>query len=165
MQVQLDKFDLMILTELQRDCSISTSELADRVGLSQSPCWRRIQRLKDDGFIKRNVAVLDKSKLGHLNYIYAFLRMATLKDHERDEFIRHIESTPEILECHTVFGDMDILLKVIAPSVEWYQTFVFKKLSQLPGVLNVQSTITLQEIKFTTELPVQRIINLTNTNQ
>ena len=157
MKSQLDKFDYLILNELQRDCTISTVELAERVGLSQSPCWRRIQRLKAEGLIKHNVAVLDKSKLGHFNYIFAYLKMATLKDHERESFIHHIETTPEILECHTVFGDMDILIKIIAPSVEWYQEFVFKKLSQFPGVLNVQSTITLKELKSTTVLPIERL--------
>lgn len=157
MKSTLDKFDYLLLEELQRDCTLSTVELAERVGLSQSPCWRRIQRLREEGYIKQNVAVLNKAKLGHFNHIFAYLKMETLNDHEREDFIRQIETTPEILECHTVFGDMDILLKVIVPSVEWYQDFVFRKLSKFPGVLNVQSTITLKELKSTTALPIDRL--------
>lgn len=153
---KLDKFDLLILDELQKDCSISTIELAERIGLSQSPCWRRVQRLKSDGIIKANVALLDKARLGSMTYIYAYLRMSTLTEKERGEFIREIELTPEILESYTIFGDMDILLKVIAPSVEWYQEFIFQKIQRLPGVLDVQSTITLKELKSTTRIPVDR---------
>ena len=88
-------------------------------------------------------------------YIFAFLRMATLTETQREDFIRKVELTPEILECHAIFGEMDIMIKVIAPSMDWYQNFMFKTLLKLPGVQNVQSTVTLTELKSTTAIPLR----------
>ena len=152
---ELSKVDLRILDQLQRDCSLSSGELAELVGLSQSPCWRRLQRLKEEGYIRRQVALLDPAKFGPTMNIYAYLKMATLSDAAREEFLRKVELTPEILECHTIFGEMDIMIKVIAPSMDWYQNFVFKTLLKLPGVQNIQSTVTLTEIKSTTAIPLR----------
>jgi Lrp/AsnC family transcriptional regulator len=152
---ELSKVDLRILEQLQRDCSLSSGELAERVGLSQSPCWRRLQRLKEDGYIRRQVALLDPAKFGPTMYIFAYLKMATLSDAAREDFIRKVELTPEILECHAIFGEMDIMIKVIAPSMDWYQNFVFKTLLKLPGVQNIQSTVTLTQIKSTTAIPLR----------
>ncbi|HLS04975.1 MAG TPA: Lrp/AsnC family transcriptional regulator [Wenzhouxiangella sp.] len=149
----LDRVDRQILDELQKDSSISTIELAERVGLSQSPCWRRVQRLKDAGIIKKSVAILDRSKFGNLIHIYAHLRMKPIASRERQKLLDEICAMPEILEAYTVLGEMDIMLKIIAPSHEWYQDFVFEKLHKLPGVLDVKSIITLKELKFTTRLP------------
>jgi Lrp/AsnC family transcriptional regulator len=155
MSDELSKVDLRILEQLQRDCSLSSGELAEKVGLSQSPCWRRLQRLKEDGYIRRQVALIDPAKFGPVIYISAFLRMATLTEAQREDFIRKVELTPEILECHAIFGEMDIMIKVIAPSMDWYQNFMFKTLLKLPGVQNVQSTVTLTELKSTTAIPLR----------
>ena len=155
MSDELSKVDLRILEQLQRDCSLSSGELAEKVGLSQSPCWRRLQRLKEDGYIRRQVALVDPAKFGPVIYIFAFLRMATLTETQREDFIRKVELTPEILECHAIFGEMDIMIKVIAPSMDWYQNFMFKTLLKLPGVQNVQSTVTLTELKSTTAIPLR----------
>ncbi len=133
---------------------MSTNELAEKVGLSQSPCWRRLQRLKDEGFIKRQVAILDRTKFGPSLYIIAYLKMATLSERQRAEFLSHIQVIPEILECHTVFGEMDIVMKILARSLEWYQKFIFETILKLPGVEDIQSTVTLAELKSTTEIPL-----------
>lgn len=151
----LSTIDIKILDQIQRDASLSTSELADRVGLSQSPCWRRLQRLKDEGYVQREVAILDREKFGLGFIIFAHLKMATLSDENRAAFLRRVESTPEIMECHTIFGEMDILLKVVAPSLPWYQNFVFNTILKLPGVLDIQSTVTLAELKYETAIPVR----------
>lgn len=156
MAEEFSRFDLRILQEMQKDCSMSTTDLAAKVGLSQSPCWRRLQRLKDEGYIKKQVAILDRNKLGAGMYIFAYLKMATLSDKERNEFVRSIELTPEIIECHTVFGEMDIVMKIMADSLEWYQKFIFDTLLKLPGVQDIQSTVTLMELKSTTEIPLDR---------
>jgi Lrp/AsnC family transcriptional regulator len=142
---------------MQKDCSMSTTDLAARVGLSQSPCWRRLQRLKDEGFIRKQVAILDRSKLGSSLYIFAYLKMATLTDKQREEFVRNIAVLPEIIECHTVFGEMDIVMKIVAQSLEWYQKFIFDTLLKLPGVQDIQSTVTLVELKSTTEIPLEHV--------
>ena len=155
MREEINSIDISILEQIQKDSSRSTSELADKVGLSQSPCWRRLQRLKDEGYIKGEVALLDRRKLGSTMLIFATLKMSTLTEEKRSEFLRKVENTPEILECYTLFGEMDILLKVLAPSLEWYQKFIFNMILKLPGVIDVQSTMTIAELKSTTALPLR----------
>lgn len=157
MTEEFSRFDLRILEQMQKDCSMSTTDLAERVGLSQSPCWRRLQRLKDEGYIKKQVAILDRNKFGANLCIFAYLKMATLTEKQRAEFMRSIQVIPEILECHTVFGEMDIVMKVIAQSLEWYQKFIFETILKLPGVQDIQSTVTLVELKSTTEIPLEGV--------
>ena len=152
----LTHLDIKILEQVQKDASLSTTELAERVGLSQSPCWRRLQRLRDEGYITGQVAVLDRKKFGESLYIFETLKMATLSDEQRAEFRRKIELIPEIMECHTAFGERDILMKIIARSLDWYQNFIFKVVQKLPGVIDIQSTVTLSEIKSTTAIPVRQ---------
>lgn len=155
MPAELSSLDLDILELIQKNSERSTGEIAEAVGLSQSPCWRRIQRLKDEGYIKKQVALLDRAQLGESFFIYASLRMSTLTPKEREEFIRKVELIPEILECYTLFGDMDIMVKVYALSMKWYQDFIFNVLMKLPGVLDIRSTVTIAELKYTTALPVR----------
>lgn len=151
----LDPIDVKILEILQRDASLSTAELAERVGLSQSPCWRRIQRLKEEGYIKGTVALVDRRKLGFTLQIFAQVKMSPLTDEERARFHQAIEAIPEILECYTVFGEMDAMLKILAPDVNWYQDFIFSTVLRLPGVIDVRSIVTLADSKNTTAVPLQ----------
>jgi Lrp/AsnC family transcriptional regulator len=155
MPPELDTIDLKILALLQQDASLSSAELAERVGVSQSPCWRRIQRLREAGFIKSTVAILDRQKLGFTMQIFAQVKMARLTEEQRAELMRQIQATPEILESYTVFGEMDLMLKVIAPDVIWYQEFVFSVIMKLPGALDVRSIVTLLETKSTTAVPLK----------
>lgn len=154
MAADLDRLDLKILDRLQTDASESSSEIAERVGLSQSPCWRRIQRLKDEGYVRAQVAILDREKFGESMYIFAQLKMGRLTDENREKFIRAIENIPEVTEAYTLFGEMDVMIKVLAPSMAWYQTFTFRTLLRLPGVEDIRSTATLSEIKCTHRLPL-----------
>ncbi len=151
---ELDRLDLKILECLQVDSSLSTGEVAEKVGLSQSPCWRRIQRLRDEGYIRGNVALLNREKFGESMYIFAHLRMDRLTDEEREKFVWNIDHIPEITEAYTLFGEMDVMLKVLAPDMAWYQNFTFRTLLRLPGVRDVQSTASLSELKNTTRLPL-----------
>jgi len=155
MSEELSVFDIKILDQLQKDASLSTVELAEVVGLSQSPCWRRLQRLKDEGYIKRQVAILDREKLGYGLHIFAFLKVNRLSNKERESFKTKVESTPEILECYTIFGEMDLLMKIQAKSMTWYQQFMMEFIMNLPGVENVNSIATLGEIKATTAIPIR----------
>jgi Lrp/AsnC family transcriptional regulator len=152
---ELDNIDIKILDLLQRDASLSTADLAERVGLSQSPCWRRIQRMRDEGIIQSQVAILDRQKLGFHMQIFALVKMTTLTEEKRAEFVKAVANTPEILECYTVFGEMDVMLKILAPDVNWYQEFIFSTILKLPGVVDVRSTVTLQQTKSTTAIPLQ----------
>jgi Lrp/AsnC family transcriptional regulator len=151
----LDEIDVRILKALQEDCSISTAELADRVGLSQSPCWRRIQRLREDGFIRAQVALLDAEKLGYSLHVFAQLKTSYLADSDREKFIRSVASIPEVVECYSVLGERDVLIKVIAPDIKWYQEFIFNTILKLPGVEDISSIVALSEMKHTTALPVR----------
>lgn len=155
MTEELSSFDIKILEQLQKDCSVSTVELADIVGLSQSPCWRRLQRLKEEGYIKQQVAILDSERLGYGLHIFAYLKVSRLSDKDRASFSRKVQNTPEILECYSIFGEMDIMMKIQAKSMKWYQDFLMNFLMNLPGVENVNSTATLGEIKCTTAVPVR----------
>src|SRR5579871_342374 len=142
MPSDLDAIDLKILTLLQQNASLSTAELAERVGVSQSPCWRRIQRLRDEGYIKATVAIVDRQKVGFQLQIFAQAKMLRLTEEDRADFFRQINSIPEIVECYTVFGEMDVMMKIIAPDVLWYQEFIFSVLMKLPGVQDVRSIVT-----------------------
>ena len=155
MPAELDAIDTKILELMQRDASLSTAELAERVGLSQSPCWRRIQRLREEGYIKAQVVIVDRQKLGFKMQIFAQVKMTTLSDEDRAKFHKAINDIPEILECYTVFGEMDAMLKILAPDVIWYQDFIFSTLLKLPGVIDVRSIVTLTESKSTTAIPMR----------
>src|SRR5215831_3420923 len=151
----LDAIDLKILSLLQQDASVSTAELAERVGVSQSPCWRRIQRLREEGYIKSTVAIVDRLKVGLHLQIFAQVKMTRLSDEQRAEFMRAIQNVAEIVECYTIFGEMDIMMKVLAPDVLWYQEFIFSTIMKLPGVQDVRSVVTLSEAKNTTAIPLK----------
>jgi len=155
MPQDLDTIDSKILTLLQQDASLSTAEIADRVGVSQSPCWRRIQRLQAEGYIQSQVVIVDRQKLGFKMQIFAQVKMSRLSDEARADFFRQIMSVPEILECYTVFGEMDILMKIIGPDVTWFQDFIFSVVMKLPGVQDVRSIVTLVEAKSTTAIPMK----------
>jgi Lrp/AsnC family transcriptional regulator len=155
MPSELDTIDLKILNLMQQDASLSTAELAERVGLSQSPCWRRIQRMREEGYIKSQVVIVDRLKLGYHMQMFAQVKMTRLSESERADFVRQIQNIPEILECYTVFGEMDVMLKIIAPDVMWYQEFIFSTLLKLPGVQDVRSIVTLVEMKSTTSVPLK----------
>ena len=155
MPAEIDAIDMKILELMQRDASLSTAELAERVGLSQSPCWRRIQRLREEGYIKAQVVIVDREKLGFKMQIFAQVKMTMLSEEDRAKFHRAINDIPEILECYTVFGEMDAMLKILAPDVIWYQDFIFTTLLKLPGVVYVRSIVTLTESKSTTAIPMR----------
>lgn len=152
---ELDAIDLKILEHLQKDCSISTAELAERVALSQSPCWRRLQRLRKEGYIKAQVALVDAEKLGFQLHVFAQLKVSHLTEKDREKFVRAIGAIPEVTECYSLLGERDVLIKVIAPSIKWYQAFIFKSILKLPGVQDINSIVALSEMKSTTAVPVR----------
>jgi len=154
MREELSAVDIRILEQIQKDSSLSTSDLADRVGLSQSPCWRRLQRLKDEGYIKGQVAQLDRKKLGLSTMVFAQVKLNAHGRAHFDEFAAAVRAFPEVLECYVLMGPVDFLIRVVATDIEAYERFFFNQLSQLPGVQEVNSTVALSEIKATTALPI-----------
>lgn len=155
MDEALNDQDIRILELLQERADLSTAEIGQLINLSQSPCWRRIQRLRGEGYIKRQVALLDRDKLGDSFFIFASLKMTTLDESSRKTFFSRIKEVPEIMECYTLFGERDVVIKVLAKSMRWYQDFNFSVLLKLPGVVDVESMVTLAEVKYTTALPLR----------
>lgn len=151
----LDDADRRILAQMQQDSSLSTAELAERVGLSQSPCWRRVQRLRAEGVIRAEVALLHRGKLGLKTQIFAQVKLSAQGRQHLDEFADAIRRFPEVLECWVLMGPVDFLLRVVAPDVESYERFFFEKLSRVPGIQEITSTVALSEIKATTALPIR----------
>ncbi|QPC88279.1 AsnC family transcriptional regulator [Mesorhizobium sp. NBSH29] len=154
MQQELDPLDRRILQALQEDASRSTAEIAEMVGMSQSPCWRRIQRLKDEGFIRSQVAIVDRRKVGLNAQVFVLVKLTMHGRQNLDEFSDQIRAFDEVLECHVLMGGYDFLIRVVAADIDAYHTFFFDKLSRLPGVQEVNSVISLSEIKSTTALPL-----------
>jgi len=154
MSEPLDRYEKRILALLQQDASLSTAAIADKVGLSASPCWRRIDRLEREGFIKRKVALVDRRKIGLNAQIFAQIKLNAHGRANLDEFTAAIRAFPEVLECYVLMGSVDFLIRVVATDIEAYERFFFDRLSQLPGVQEVNSTVALSEIKATTELPI-----------
>lgn len=150
----LDRYEKRILALLQQDASLSTAAIAEKVGLSASPCWRRIDRLERDGFITRKVALVDRKKIGLNAQIFAQIKLNAHGRANLDEFAAAIRAFPEVLECFVLMGSVDFLIRIVATDIEAYERFFFDRLSQLPGVQEVNSTVALSEIKATTELPI-----------
>ena len=151
---QIDAFDRKLLDALQTDADRPTAELAAAAGLSQSPAWRRIQRLREEGVIRKHVALLDRRKLGLNTQIFAQVKLDTHGRQHLDEFAAAIIGFPEVLECHVLMGPVDFLLRIVTTDIEAYERFFFEKLSRVPGVQEVNSTVALSEIKATTALPL-----------
>ncbi|MBC2679498.1 Lrp/AsnC family transcriptional regulator [Pseudomonas baltica] len=156
MQSSLDAYDRRILALLQEDATLSSAQIAEQVGLSQSPCWRRIQRLKEEGVIRAQVTLLDRKKIGLNTQIFAEVKLNAHGRSNFTEFAEAIRGFPEVLECYVLMGNVDFLLRIVTPDIEAYERFFFEKLSMVPGIQEVNSTVALSEIKSTTSLPVNR---------
>lgn len=150
----LDQWERRILALLQEDSNLSTAAIAEAVGLSASPCWRRVDRLEREGYIKRRVALVERKKVGLNAQVFAQVRLNAHGRANLDEFTVAIKQFPEVLECFVLMGSVDFMLKIVTADIEAYETFFFEKLSRLPGVQEITSTVALSEIKCTTALPL-----------
>ena len=153
-KIDIDNMDRKILRLLQSDASLSATAIGEQVGLSQSPCWRRIQRLKESGLIKEQGLVIDRKKLGFDTMVFAHVKLTAHGRSKVAEFGDTIRKFPEVLECHLLLGQVDFLLRIVTPDLEAYERFFFERLSQLPDVQEVTSSIALTEVKHTTQLPI-----------
>lgn len=154
----LDRIDLKILGALQKDASLSTADVAQRVGLSQSPCWRRISQLETDGVIKQRVAVLARDKLGLDVLVLVHVKLASHGWQSLPKFKQKVLSFPEVMQCFMVMGDTDFVLLVATRTIDEYNDFLQRRLSQVPGVQAIESRIVIEETKNTTELPLDLVV-------
>lgn len=150
----LDAIDRKLIAALQEDCGRSTVELAEAVGTSQSACWRRIQRLRDVGVITGQVALVDRKKLGWGMQVFAHVKLTAHGRTNVAEFTQAVTRYPQVLECHILMGSVDCLLRIVAEDVEDFERFFFTQLSTLPGVRDVNSMVSLQEVKDKRAIPV-----------
>ena len=150
----LDDFDLRILSVLQDDAAIDNRELARRVHLSPAPCLRRVRRLKQDGVIRVQVALLDASRLGLGVEAFAFVALESQRAAAGAQFEGLLRRRPEVVECVRLSGTFDYLLRVIVASLDAYSTFLDRQLLAIPGVRSVNSSFSLGVLKRTTALPL-----------
>ena len=155
---KLERYYLSIWAELQRDARISNQELAERIGLSPSPCSRRVKQLEDDGYISRQVALLDRKMLGLSLTAYVLIGMDRHTPERFEHFQDEIRKCPEVLECCLVTGmDADYQLKVVVPDMDHYQKLLLGTLTRIDGVSSVRSSFVLQQILSSTQLPLQHL--------
>lgn len=152
--IDLDPYEKKILRELQRDASQTTAQIAEKVGLSSSPCWRRIDRLEREGVIQRRVAIVDREIVGLSAHVFVQVKLNAHGRANLDVFAERIREFPEVLDCYVMMGSIDFMIRVVAQDIMAYERFFFGKLSQLPGVQEVNSIVALSQIKATTELPI-----------
>ena len=154
MQSDLDRTDVRILDLLQAHGDLSGAQVAERLSLTASTCWRRITRLEKQGVIVKRVALLDREKLGLSVMVFSHVKLA---GHGRDALLRFeqaVRAHPELLECYTLMGETDFLLRIVCRDIKAYEAFFLDHLSRFPGVQSVNSSIALAVIKEMTALPL-----------
>lgn len=154
---RLDSSDLKILRELQSNADLSLLDLGDRVGLSHTPCWRRVKKLEAAGIIRRRVTLLDPDRLGVAVNVFVQVALTTQQEDVLNEFEGAVQSIPQIVECYSISGDRDFLLRVVVADVSAYERLAKSVLVHLPHVANMSSTFALRQVKYSTELPLENL--------
>ncbi|MDE0725412.1 MAG: Lrp/AsnC family transcriptional regulator [Alphaproteobacteria bacterium] len=149
----MDEFDRRILTVLQTDASQSVAQIADQVGLSPTPCWRRVQKLEANGVIRGRVALLDAAQLDLGLTVFVHLRIARHGSDWLEAFTRAMMAMPEVLEVSRLAGNWDYLLRVVVADMPAYDRF-YKRLIEVDGLNDVSSSFSMEQIKYTTALPL-----------
>jgi len=149
----LDALDRKILDQLQRDATLSVADLADRIGLTATPCWRRLQKLEAGGYIKGRVALLDPEKINLGTTVFVAVRTAQHNAAWLEAFSKAVKTIPEIVEVHRLSGETDYLLKVLVPDISAYDR-VYKRLIAQVDLFDVSSSFSMETLKATTVLPL-----------
>ena len=152
----MDAIDRKILTTLQDDASLSVAEIGSRVGLSSTPCWKRIQRLEADGVIRKRVALIDQDKVGLGITVFVSIETGDHSQDWLDRFAEVVRAMPEVMEFHRMAGDVDYMLRVVVPDIAGYDAF-YKKLIGTVPLKNVTSRFAMEKIKSTTALPIPEV--------
>ena len=149
---ELDPIDARILDILQQDAGLSVAEVADRVGLSASPCWRRIKRLEDSGVIARRVALVDPARLGLATTVFVAIRTQRHDPEWLEAFQRGVDRIDEVIECHRMAGDVDYLLKLAVRDIAHYDRIYRRLIAAVPDLADVSSSFSMERMKHTTAL-------------
>lgn len=154
----MDKIDRNILRLLQEDSTLSTADIAEQVGLSTTPCWRRIQRLEESGVIRKRVALLSRDKLNLGVNVFVAVKTNQHNWQWLAKFSEVVSQFPEVVEFYRMAGESDYLLRVVVPDMPAYDTF-YKKLVQTTDLSDVSSSFAMEQIKYTTSLPLEYAID------
>ena len=154
MSERLDAVDARILDLVQHDASLSVAEIAERVGLSSSPCWRRIKRLEEDGVIQRRVTVLDREKLGLDFEVYCTVKLSLPTQENLEVFEQSVKRWAEVVQCATVTGAADYELRIVTRDLHAFDSFLRDKILALGLVSNIESRIVVRAVKNTTTVPL-----------
>ncbi len=152
--VRLDEIDRKILRLLQTDCRLTMIEIAERVGLSASPCHRRIKIMEDAGLIKGYVALVDQRRLGLPVSVFVSIKLERQREKDLEAFSKAISRWPEVLECYLMTGHRDYLLRVVVEDLQAYEKFLKQKLTLVPGIASIESSFALDQIKYSIAVPV-----------
>ncbi len=153
---RLDAIDLKILAALQSDASLTTAEVAERAGVSPTPCWRRIQRLEETGYIRKRVTLLDRAKLNVGVTVFVAIRTSQHSAEWLQKFHAALRDIPEVVEFHRLSGNIDYLVKAVVPDIAAYDA-LYKKMIQRIELSDVTSMFAMEELKSTTELPLTHV--------
>ena len=149
----MDTIDRKILNLLQQDASLSVAEIGRRVGLSSTPCWKRMQRLEADGIVQKRVALVDQDKIGLGVTVFVSIETPDHSQEWLERFAREVVAMPEVMEFYRMAGDVDYMLRVVVPDIQGYDTF-YKRLIATVPLQNVTSRFAMEKIKSTTALPI-----------
>ncbi len=149
----MDKLDAKILEQLQNDGGLTAAEIADRVGLSKAPCWRRIQKLQQQGVIRHTVALLDAHALNVGTTVFVTLKTGNHSEAWFSRFVAAVRDIPEVTEIHRMSGDVDYLIRIVVPDIDAYDV-VYKRLIATVEFQDVSASFALETIKSTTALPL-----------
>lgn len=152
--IEIDKTDYALLATLQEEGRATNAKLAESINLSETPTWRRLKRLEEKGFIEGYHAVLNKKLLGYGIYAFVQIFSESHTDDSLEQFEKHVQEIPEILYCHNITGSADYILQVVSKDLESYEELLRKVLRRLPGVKSVETSISMREVKGTTNLPL-----------
>ena len=151
---RVDQIDCAMLSLLQTDGRASNVKLADTLNLSEAPCWRRLKRLEEEGYIQGYQAKLNRKRLGFGVLAFVEIKFSIHTDESLVKFERAIQEIPEVLSCHNISGESDYLLQVVSESLESYEKLSRNVIRRLPGVTSVKTSFSLMEIKASTQLPI-----------
>ena len=151
---ELDSIDRKILALLQQDGRLTVQEIAGRVGLSASPCHRRIKRMEESGLISRYIALVDQKAAGLPVSVFVSIKLERQKEADLARFAKAISGWSEVLECYLMTGPRDYLLRVVVADLAAYEQFLKRKLTRLDGISSIESSFALDQIKYTNALPV-----------
>ena len=152
---ELDRHDVLLLTELQRDSRQTVQQLAEAVGLSSTPCWKRVKEMEAAGIIRGYTALVDREKVGLSLAVLAEVNLTRHNEDDVRRFEQAVAESPQIVICYATTGQADYVIKVLVPDIKAYEAFLHETAFKLPGVTHVRSSVVLKEVKAEGRLPIE----------